>query len=235
MAQRFYGGQNSNNFSEWTAVDTSGTKNFSLAAGSALGGTAFGLLWDGGAGTHRKLTYNIPTTGVAEIRIAFRLNIDTFAMSGFGFHNIFEVTKDGGTETHVCWLGLKENGGFIFANMEVRIDSGASISVTSPSLVHGGDITLECRLKKASSAVANDGEAEIFVNGFSVVSNTSLDIFNRMVVASTTRVHLIADGGASGTPGNYDVDEFYYRDDVTPIFPPTDFSGYDLVLGGGQP
>lgn len=234
MAQLFYGGQNSNDFSEWTTATTAGIKNFSLSAGSALGGTAYGLLWGSGTGTHHKLDFNIVTTSVAEIRIAFRINIDTFAMSTNGFHNIFEVTKDGATETQVCYLGLKEVSGGIRPNMEVRIDSGASISVTSPSVMPIGDATLECRLKKATGISANDGEAEVFVNGVSVISDVTLDIFSRMIVASTTRVHLIADGGAGGTPGNYDVDEFYYRDDTTPIYPVIPFSGYDLVLGGGQ-
>lgn len=233
MTQRFYGGQNLNDFSEWTAEDTSATKKFLLSAGSALGGTAYGISVDpGGSPTHKEVTYNVSITSPRGIhRLACRVNKNTLVMTSFGFHDIVVLTSDGSTETRILELSFYEDSGTIKAMATVLDDNSSNIDVQDTDALPTGDVTLEAELVYASGVSANDGTLELFVNGISKASRSDVDIYLSETGAFGARVIVIADGGWSS--GIYYLDEIYYRDDSTPIYPA--FSGYDLVLGGGQP
>lgn len=235
MAQRFYAGQESNDFSEWTTEDTTDVKRFRLTAGSALGGSSFGVAANDGSETHKTVKHNVSITSVGGThRLACRVNKNTLVMTTSGEHSILLLTTDAGTETSVAGLNFYESGGVIKARASVFDDAATRRDVDDSGTLPSGDVTLELRMKFATTASSNDGELELYVNGASVGSRADIDIFNNSFDTFGTRVHLIADGGLSS--GNYYIDEFYYRDDDTQIYPASSasefrFLGFDADTG----
>jgi hypothetical protein len=236
MAQRFYSGLNSNDFSEWTAATAGPPYRIRLLAAAGLGGTAYGLEGgSGGSATHQKLRYNVSITSTKGThRIACRVDKNTLVLTNGVAHDLFRLTTDASTETKVFELSLIATAGVIYARATVNDDNSADQDVTDTTALPSGDVTIEARLQYASSTSANDGELELYVNGVSVASRSDVDIYTNEVDTFGARVITINDGGWSS--GVYYMDEIYYRDDGTQIYPPPSaFSGYDLVLGGGQP
>ena len=111
MAQRLYAGQNSNDFSEWTTEDTTGSLRFQLAAGAALGGTAHGVSVAGSGGTHEKVTANIALAAPRGThRLACRVNKNTLVLNTGLAHIILELSANGASEDERLRLLFIEDG-----------------------------------------------------------------------------------------------------------------------------
>lgn len=239
MSEIFHITHDANNWNEYDSGTPPGAK-LALSVASALGGSVYGVALDvGGAGTSplRKSTDAI-NNSATYIRFGFRLNLNTTVMDSGTAEQLFELNPTVGGLEFCTAIWLRDNGGSGF-NIEVENanDGGSSYpDINTAGDLPSGDITIEVAWEKPASTSSNDGVCTIYVNGVQSVTITTLDNFNNfadMANASDLKLDAVSTGGGSDSGLLY-LDEFTIRDDSTPIFP-DDFSGYDLVIGGGQP
>lgn len=206
-------------FTEWDN-DSSGAELFVSSTG-AIGGTySCNHTWK--TGTPRDVSNDTGFAlgvGVTIVRTACKIKL---------------VSLDFGTLQTEVTLHTWVNGSTL-AKTILRISGSDVVPVlgsdvgSSPDII-GGDIddgavhTLEYRIVKESAPAAGDGIHELFVDGISVGSNTSVNNFALFVAARAgilnwvTASLIIASG--SGHSGGIITDDWILRDDDTQIYPP---------------
>jgi len=132
--------------------------------------------------------------------------------------------------SNIAQLILRFNGGNIEANLFYTDDTGThSIGAVSVSKdVH----CIEYREKRESGASAVDGEAEFFVDGISQGAVSDVENFAIWTNVDDLQIEIVDTTNVTGT---LFYDEFILDgDDQADLGCGGIFSGYNLVLGGGQ-
>lgn len=106
------------------------------------------------------------------------------------------------------------------------IDDGATQQATSSYTITDAPHKLQVISTRATGASDNNGSFTLYVDDVAKETVTGLDLYANWLTSLRFRVFATA---SSTTSGNVYVDELLYED------LPVTFSGYDLVLGGGQP
>ena len=212
MSLVFFAGLNSNDWSEWTSKSNSNAA-YEIQASAALGGTAYGIKAPSGLipDSFSNIRKSILPSG-NNYRMAIRFNINTYDPTIATDTDLFAWVSNG---VEIARIYLDTNGSVWKATALLKDDGFTERTVADPSTLPSGDITLEIRMQKASTALSNDGELGLFVNGILVASRADVDVFNgwsAIANEAVTGVTFSLFGGA------FYIDEYYFRDDDAPIF-----------------
>lgn len=217
------------NAGDWSEYDSGadGDRIF-ISANAGLNGTAEGIEIDqtgsaGGGGAFEVHAGGSPAT---IWRLGFRFDLNTLSISSGG--ELGRIIFLDGVSGSWSGILLKNSGSGVFISAEVDADAGSPTYVVDTGPFGSGEFTYELVIEKASTAIANDGKLTSFVNSIQANQTTGLDIFTGF--EDMRDLHADEGVGSGSLSGICYLDEIIFRDDSTPIF----FSGYDLVLGGGQ-
>lgn len=242
MAEVWHITHDANDWSEYDSGVPPGGSKVALSVASALGGSVYGLAVDVTASGISDIEKDI--SGISDsattVRFGFRLNLNGIVLTASSAETLFFL-KPGPGESFSDGIWLRENGSGGF-NIEVNtVDDDTSDRDINSATLPNGDITIEVVWDKPASTSSNDGVCTIYVNGVSSASVTTLDNFDNFEVLTGSPspdnnfVLNLGESGGGADSGTLYLDEFIIRDDNTPIYPVPGFSGYDLVLSGGQP
>lgn len=209
---------------------------FSVLVAAALGGSTNGVRADYDAGNNLMFFRETIASFTSETTLSLRARVDFSGLS-----NSSGIVPIGG-------IGLDDNAssndpfGFLFVfsgttTIEVSAyyhsDSGGQTSIAGAiSIPTDEDVCLLIQATKETADGNADGEAEFFVNGVSQGSVSNADNFNNFGIFD--RAHCGFSSQNATLSGTFDYDEFLLDDTITALCGAAVFSGYDLVLGGGQ-
>lgn len=112
---------------------------------------------------------------------------------------------------------------------------GGLTTIGGPDTIpSSGEVCVELRAIKETGA-GNDGEVELFLDGVSIQSTTAADNATAFATIVQMRATFDSTNPPNGVSGNLFYDEWLLDDDNTTEIGCVAFSGFDLVLGGGQP
>lgn len=231
MAQVVHLTHDDGTFSEY---DTAPNSRLLVTVGAALNGTAYGVEKNrtGTAGDGNLNPINL-SGATSEIRLGFYFDLNTISLTPTTETTLMSFQGGGAGENF--FIRLRDEGSGDFIRVVTQDDDGFEIDTdTSGGGLPGSEMTVEIVWTKASSTIANDGICQILINDVQAAIISNIDFFNSFAgLANATTIFNISSGIWTGSGVLY-YDEIIIRDDTTPIFP-SDFSGYALVIGGGQP
>jgi len=213
MAELVHITHDSDDFSEWDSKIGSG---IATSAGAALGGSAFGVEATPALSASFATWSADPGVALDALRFAARFDRNTLALSAGTTALIMALTWN-----DLLKIYLKEDSGFYKIHIESEEDDTSVQSATSTATVPAVEVTIEARILRASSDVASDGAAYVYVNNTEYVSLTGLDNYdnyNNWDLGNFAIYNLVSGGSPSGT---WYIDEFFVRDDDTQIFSDT--------------
>ena len=203
------------------------TGTVTVDTGSALVGTYGANVSHAGDGADHH--GNVTGLVIGTDRIRFRIYYEdvSLAMTAGDNAELVSINADGTVSgnTEACRLVYQDVGGTESLNFWAENDAGSTDTTGSVSRP-AGPAYIECLLIRASSAVASDGYAEMWLNGVSQGSNSAIDNYDTF--ATIDGVRLGGDSGDAGTTGVIRFDDFILRDDDTLIGPAP--AGADLVV-----
>ncbi len=214
-----------------TITDVDGA--VTVTSASALGGSTNGLSIDYDAGSNlAQVEDTFSSTTPSTARGRARVNLDGLTNNNTSSDQAAEVlfAEPGGAGGDTL-IGLKVNGDGA-TGFEVRFfgfADGANIDIGNFALP-SGDVCLEMAITRESSDGANDGTAEGFINGVSQGTQSNVENFNHFQFGQAVVFVSTNDTDFTGT---CKLDEFILTNNSGDSLCP--FSGFDLVLGGGQP
>ncbi len=203
---------------------------YTVTPTAALNGTTNGVEADYDAGIQNARIEEGYTTSTNDFRWRFRLDLDgiTNGSSSSALCNI-DLTAAG---LAIIEFDLIGDGASDFElKCSYNSDGSGLTQVGSNVVFPAGSVCIECRGVKESSDGAADGQIEFYINGISQASISNADNFNSFGIDEV--LFRIRSNVAAFT-GTLKYDEFILDDDNT-VSLGCGFSGYDLVLGGGQP
>lgn len=203
-----------------------------VTVGAALDSSTNGVNVNYDAGSNNasfQQTFTAISTG--EFRIRFRIDTSNLTTLSFGIYFAFSIFNSS-TEGFIQ-IQLKNDPTEIQA-LYWDDSVGDLVSLGSFSL-SSGIHCIEARCVRESVDTAADGEVELLVDGISQASVTNVDNFVAWDANKPDRVTMEV-LLTSILVGALFYDEFIVDgDDQADLGCSATFSGYDLVLGGGQP
>lgn len=227
MAELLHLTHDANDFSEYVVTPT-GTR-ITTSASAGLNGTAAGVQFDtaGSSGTDARVN---PSFGALEtiVRIGWYFDKNTLSITT-GYSEYLEVSSGGFNP--LLQVRINDVSGL---NMRFRTndDLGSEYLINWGS-ISSGERKIEVIIEKAVTSGSSDGIITVFVDTIQVGQITGIDNYDLMNDLVTVTELNLRDTSLGTQSGIFYFDEIIIRDDSTPIFPGA-FSGYDLVLGGGQ-
>lgn len=205
---------------------------------AALNGSTYGVDVDFdvpvGPGDDVQLVEAFTLTG-DDLRFRFRLDLSNLSTTQDESNSIFLAFIRNTDEDRLFTVRLHSDG---VGNFEIDLtglgDSGGFIVVADVAV--SGEFCIDVAIVRESNGTAADGSAELFVNDISQGSIANIDNFNIWNVGiGDLEIGINVVPGTGNTSGHLYYDEFILDDDSTISLCAAPFSGYDLVLGGGQP
>lgn len=217
-----------------TVTDTDGA--ITVAPGAALAGSTNGIEMDYDAGSNVPILEE-PFAAIAgnEIRFRARINIDNIATftANQSLMNLRIRNSASGAPFRVILNANAAGDGaviFVFVATDIGITS-LGVETDVPS----GDVCFEIRAIRETADGEADGIADFFLANSLIESVSNLENFDIWLAdGGMQEVRPSFAGGTSHTGVLY-YDEFILDDDSETGLGCFAFSGYDLVLGGGQP
>lgn len=210
--------------------------SISVLVAAALGGSTNGVRMDYDAGNNLTFMRETIASFTTETTLSWRVRVNFANLSNSaGIVNIFLFMLDDiSTSNDPFKFTAQFNG---TSTIEVRVsyfsDSGGNQNFDLVSVPTSGDVCLLIQATKETADGNADGEVEWFLNGVSQDSVSNVDNFNNFGIFD--RCHIGFASQNSTISGTMDYDEFLLDDAITALCGTPAFSGYDLVLGGGQP
>jgi hypothetical protein len=202
---------------------------------AALNGSTNGVNIDYDAGTNF-ITLEEDFTALVgnDFRWRFRLDFSNVSFSG-DVSTVLQFFLNSGASFIFRISMTYDTVNFLRIASSYYNDSGIAQSIgTFDPVPLSEDICIELRAIRETGATAADGEVELFVNGVSRLSISNAENFNRFALG-IDRARLQWDSFDTDMTGDLFYDEWILTDDNATALCATVFSGYDLVLGGGQP
>ena len=206
------------NLDEYDGTVTDGG-DLSASVGSAMAGTTNGMaaLVDDTTAIYASMNWN----GASGNELRFRFYFDP---------NDFTRTEGGDNYTQISYFNLTNapwNAGTLFLFTDVseteytlrlraREDDGTDLGSTYHAILNDANY-IEVHIERASSNVADDGQARMWING--VLKETIEDVDNYDLWDVWEKIDLGADTVAANSSGTLYFDEFKANDDGTEIGP----------------
>lgn len=221
--------------------DVGGTATINGAA--ALDGTTFGLELDLTTGVFLALRKDTSAPGSNEMRIRIRFKGDQIGLpagdAGVG-DDICKIEFTGTTGSHeilalfIDWRSADRLHYFI--TKQYGADHDVTGSEVVSDFIDTTEHCFEAKIVRETTTSSADGILEIWVDGVSVHSVSNQQQFNTFANFNRIRVLQQSAAAGNGLTGESHIDEIIIdTDGDADLGCPPVFSGYDLVLGGGQP
>ncbi|KKM63076.1 hypothetical protein LCGC14_1515250 [marine sediment metagenome] len=224
-----------------SVTDTDGA--LSITGSSALGGSANGFQQDVDNPNFWIVSKTTSAPGT-ELRFRFRFknsNLANLPGSGHGGSYIWRVDLSQSASSNVLLsvtLAWNASAQLVWNVVRRLISDGdvTFVSLLTDTIVDSGEHCIEIKIVRETADGNADGIVEIFLDGVSVVVSTTQTNFNTYPLVNRLRNNGNGGTQAVGITGDAYLDEFIIDTDGDADLGclPT-FSGYDLVLGGGQP
>lgn len=204
------------NFSEWTITATDGG-DMAVTEAAALGGSSYGiacLIDDGTALYARKTGMNTP-----DGYLRYRLYFDPNGLS-LGNNDWIQICRMVHSDWSICSLvRLRFDNPNYTITLTQYNDAGGS-TTTGEYAITDDKHYVEVCITKASSDVASDGSAELFIDKASKETLSGIDIYDQFATVNQCQIGAGYVSDAS-TTGTFYVDELVVRDDNIEIGPNT--------------
>jgi hypothetical protein len=217
MAQIINITHDAGNITEYTGtVMTASGDTITATTGSAMMSTPYGLQVFTGTVSAGNLTYAYKTfTSITSTEYRWRVYFDPNSQTSTGvtdkyFFIFYHATNNGYTE-----LAYDYTTGSFRIKANVRSDDGVDIP-TGYYTISDGPHYIEVRVKKSSVLGATDGELQLYIDGVSKETLTTVKVFTRFALSGVkVGMHY-----APASDITLFYDEIILRDDGTAI-PPT--------------
>lgn len=205
---------------------------------AALNGSTYGVDVDFdvpvGPGDDVQLIEAFTLTG-DDLRFRFRLDLSNLSTTQDASNSIFLAFIRNTNGDRLFTVRFHSDGA---GNFEIDLtglgDSGSYNVVVDVAV--SGEICIEVAAIRESNDTSADGSAELFINGVSQGSKANIDNFNIWNVGiGDLEVGINVVPGTGNTSGHLYYDEWILDNDSVANLGCFVFSGFDLVLGGGQP
>lgn len=214
-----------------TITDVDGAATVTIP--SALGGSTNGVNIDYDAGTNFiTLEEDFVALVGNDLRWRFRLNFSNNSFSGGAISIVLQFYLNSGA-SFIFRIALSYNSGLKMTPSWYN-DSGIAQAMGTVAFPESIETCVELRAIRETGASAADGEVEVFINGVSQFSITNAENFTRFGLG-IDRARLQWSSSDVDITGDLHYDEWILTDDNPTALCPVLFTGYDLVLGGGQP
>jgi hypothetical protein len=185
----------------------------SVTVASALGGSVNGVDMDFDAGAATVALVETFTFTDTEFRWRTRVKVDNVTNSGSNT-SIYRAELENSISIGLFQYALTANAGGTFViSVTYRSDSGGDTSLGAAVLIPStGDVCIEIRAIRETTAISADGEIELFVNGVSEQSVSNVDNFANFNIAQTRIVWISSNANVTG---NMFYDQWILDDDNT--------------------
>lgn len=207
------------------------TSGLSVAAGAALAGTAYGLncnINDTTSFYGICLLGTANTSGMLEVRFYFDPNSLTMA-DGNEFY-LFRAQNNSYAAIANVRLRYTTAAGYQIRASAVN-DAGSETPTTSLYVITDAPHCIEIKLTRASTADANDGILQLWIDDVSKETVTTVDNNGKFVNFWTSRFGATTTLNA-GTSGDFFLDELIINDDNTYIGPLASGDPEGSLIGG---
>lgn len=213
-----------NDFSAWD-TDNSGTAIL-ISTDAALAGTYGCEIVSGCFGCGESVSQTF-ASDYPKFHFSFLADKNDLTLTSADFVGLIVVDTDAGEAMYIRVI----NDGGVFKYRAISVEDGGGTGVADYAVTVGVK-EIEVILVRSSSAVASDGAIYMYVGGTLEDSATGLDNYNKL--SNITNVTMLPElDGGDPSSGSMYIDDFSIDDTDTLVYGP--FTGYDLVLGGGQP
>lgn len=224
----------------WDTV-TDGEAAFTVTTTAALASSTNGLQTDVDQGGTSFVTKTTSGPGSNELRFRFRSDETNVANLPLVNHSasefIWEIELTDLSD-HLVRFRIAWNASAQLVYVVTKLngaDGESEVELVSDTVISAAEHCFECRLVRESSGVAADGEIEILVDTVQVFQDTSQQNFSTFAALDTIQLTYNSGTGAASITGNSFFDEIIIDDvDTAALGCVGVFSGFDLVLGGGQ-
>lgn len=223
----------------WTTVTDPGGR-LSITGVAALDGTANGLQIDFSSTNNADVIEPYTPPGSNELRLRFRYDPNTPATPSVSSATLVRVVLSEDGTVFGDLLGRISIGKNVAPGSELQAffvfgdDSTPLGSTAGNSIITDEPHCFEMVFKRAVSAVSNDGSYDFLIDSVSQFSDATVDNYDLFPTIDNIWVRAdVMEVAMSGTD-TY-IDEFLLTDvEGVGLCAAAAFSGYDLVLGGGQ-
>jgi len=218
-----------------TVLDVDGS--ISVSTGDALNGSVNGVGFDYDNGTNEgELTEGFTDLSGNDLRIRIYLDVSgltgSHSISIFGFHLFSDET--GARDTMLTVRMDGDGAGGFDLTYQTFNDEGA-VDGTVAGVALTGVHCIDVSMVKEVSDGSDDGQAEFFLDGVSKGSAATIGNFTNWGAGIDGVLTEFPNPGSPSVGGTIKYDEMLLTDDSTTALCGGVFSGYDLVVGGGQP
>jgi len=215
-----------------SVTDVDGRATVTVVA--ALNGSTNGVNFDYDTAGSNTVILIEAFTALTGNDLRFRFRVDWSNVSAIPTNTRFFIDLEDSVGNDIFRVEFGGGGGLnVFARYWSDGSAGLVTVGTAQSVSDSTELCVELRAIKETADTNADGEVELLVNGSSVQSISNADNFNRFgTQVEQTLVRFIL--GTAGA-GDLFYDEWILDDDNTADLGCGGlFSGYNLVLGGGQ-
>lgn len=210
----------SNDLSEYTGTILAGTGTVATSAASAMAGTSYGLESTNSAAGDRSVAYkDFVAFGNDGYIIRLWFDPNSFTQPAVNPTNwsstdctIFRLTNiAGGTGAFFIFIEMQWNGSSYVIRCCISDDSLVA-QCTGDILINNTSQVFQIIVRKAATAVSNDGSLEFYVNGVLSDTISNLDLFTRYGLADRIQIGIDDTLGEPGQSGTCYYDEIFGED-----------------------
>lgn len=205
-----------------------------VTIGAALNSSTNGVNMDFDAGSNIPSLVEAFTLTSDDFRWRIRIKLDNMSSAGVAALVIdaFLETGGGADVFKILVSSLTGTDNYVVEFLYKNDVGGLNSMGTAVSIPNTGEVCIEFRAIRESTSSSADGEVEAFVDGVSKFSISNAE--NNTFFAAIAQI-IIRFGNDANLTGDMFYDEWLLDDDNTTALCPSSFSGYSLVIGGGQP
>lgn len=199
---------------------------------AALAGSTYGVEMDYDAGNNNALLAEPVSIATAELRMRFRIDLSQASYSGAGFNPVIIELQDSGTGRYLFQTVIQYTSSLVRMTASFDSDGGGFTSIGTHTL-SANKFCIELAATRETADTNADGTITYYVNGQQTAIDVS-DADNFNVWSGLDEVEVQLPSNDVNMTGSIYYDEWILDDDSDANLSCV-FTGYDLVIGGGQP
>jgi len=216
-----------------TVTDTDGA--IAVNGTAALAGSTYGVEMDYDTGTNDvTLKEPVSLAAATEFRMRFRIDLTPVSYSGAAVNAVIIELQDSGTGRYLFQTLIKFTGSVFTLDGAYDDDHGGFSSIAGNHPLSANKFCIELAATRETADGNADGTLAYYVNGQLSDMGTVTDIANYNIWSGLDELEIQFLSSDALVAGEIYYDEWILDDDSDANLACT-FSGYDLVLGGGQP
>jgi hypothetical protein len=201
---------------------------------AALAGSTYGVEMDYDAGNNNALLAEPVSISTAELRMRFRIDLSQASYSGAGFNPVIIELQDSGTGRYLFQTIIKFTGSVFTLDGSYDDDDGGFAGIAGNHPLSANKFCIELAATRETVDGNADGTLAYYVNGQLSDMGILTNIANFNIWSGLDEVEVQLPSNDVNMTGSIYYDEWILDDDSDANLSCV-FTGYDLVIGGGQP